>query len=76
MGNMHTVNDLLDTRCVNLIFEVQEGTRGCVTAVQVILFNFANYSPSIGMELKARKLHGNDKIRDSRQTNMSPKHYF
>jgi len=26
MGNMHTVNDLLDTRCVNLILEVQEGT--------------------------------------------------
>ena len=44
MGNMHTVNDLLDTRCVNLILEVQEGTRGCV-----------NYSPSIGMELKVSK---------------------
>ena len=55
MGNMHTVNDLLDTRCVNLILEVQEGTRSCVTAVQVILFNFANYSPSIGMELKVSK---------------------
>ena len=55
MGKMHTVNDLLDTRCVNLILEVQEGTRGCVTAVQVILFNFANYSPSIGMELKVSK---------------------
>ena len=25
--------------------------KGCVTAVQIILFNFANYSPSIAMEL-------------------------
>ena len=46
-------------------------------AVQFILFNFANNSPSIAMELEAtKKLHGNDKIRDSRQTNMSPEHYF
>ena len=39
---------------------------------------FANDSPSITMELKltAKKLHGNDKIRDPRQTNMSPEHYF
>ena len=29
--------------------------RGCVTAVQFILFNFANYSPSIAMELKVSK---------------------
>ena len=29
--------------------------RGCVTAVQFILFNFANYSPSIAMELKLSK---------------------
>ena len=28
---------------------------GCVTAVQFILFNFANYSPSVTMELKASK---------------------
>ena len=27
----------------------------CVTAVQFILFNFANYSPSIAMELKVSK---------------------
>ena len=25
---------------------------------------------------KAKKLHVNDKIRDPRQTNMSPEHYF
>ena len=29
--------------------------RGCVTAVQFILFNFANYPPSIAMELKVSK---------------------
>ena len=29
--------------------------RGCVTAVQFILFNFASYSPSIAMELKVSK---------------------
>ena len=29
--------------------------RGCVAAVQFILFNFANYSPSIAMELKLSK---------------------
>ena len=47
-------------------------------AVQFIMPNFANDSPSIAMELKltAKKLHGNDKIRDPRQTNMSPEHYF
>ena len=29
------------------------------------------------MEIKqAKKLHGNDKIRDPRQRNMSPEHYF
>ena len=28
---------------------------GCVTAVHFILFNFANYSPSIAMELKIGK---------------------
>ena len=27
----------------------------CVTAVQFILFNFANYSPSVAMELKVSK---------------------
>ena len=35
--------------------------------------------PQSEMELKVSKelkLHGNDKIRDSRQTNMSPEHYF
>ena len=29
--------------------------RGHVTAVQFILFNFANYSPSIAMKLKVSK---------------------
>ena len=29
--------------------------RGCVTALQFILFNFANYSPSIARELKVSK---------------------
>ena len=29
--------------------------RGSFTAVQFILFNFANYSPSISMELKVNK---------------------
>ena len=29
--------------------------RGCVTAVQFILFNFASYSPSFAMELKVSK---------------------
>ena len=28
---------------------------GCVTAVQFILFNFSNYSPSIAMELEVSK---------------------
>ena len=28
---------------------------GCVTAVQFILFNFANYAPSIAVELKVSK---------------------
>ena len=50
-------------------------------AVQFILFNFANFSPSIAMELKVskeitRKNRVNDKIRNPRQTNMSPEHYF
>ena len=44
-------------------------------AVQFTLFNFANYSPSIAMELKlskeiSRKIKINDKVRDPRQTNM------
>ena len=30
-------------------------TVGCVTAVQFILFHFANYSPSIAMKLKVSK---------------------
>ena len=29
--------------------------RDCVMAVQYILFNFANYSPSIAMELKNKQ---------------------
>jgi len=29
--------------------------RGCVMAVQIILFNLADYSPSIAMELKVSK---------------------
>ena len=47
-------------------------------AVQFITPNFANDLPSVAMELKltAKKLHVNDKIRDPRQTNMSPEHYF
>ena len=47
-------------------------------AVQFIMPKFANDSPSIAMELKltAKKLHENDKIRDPRQTNVSPEHYF
>jgi len=40
-------------------------------AAQFILFNFANYLPSIAMEVKVSK-----EIRDPRQTNMSPEHYF
>ena len=40
--------------CSN-IDDRQETERGCVTAVQFILFNFANYSPSIVMELKVSK---------------------
>ena len=46
--------------------------------VQFILFNLiANYSPSVAMELKVNKeITGNDKIRDPRQTNMSPGHCF
>ena len=35
--------------------DAQLHERGCVTAVQFILFNFANYSPSIAMELKASR---------------------
>ena len=52
--------------------------KGAGTAVQLILFNFANYSPSISMELKVSKeiTCVNDKIRDPLQTNMSPQHYF
>ena len=47
-------------------------------AVQFIMPKFANDSPSIAMELKltAKKLHVNDKIRDPRQKNVSPEHYF
>ena len=42
-------------------------------AVRFILFNFVNYSPSIAMEFKVSKeITCNDKIRDPRQTNMSP----
>ena len=45
---------------------------------QSSLFCFANYSPSIPMELKVSKeiTCNCDKIRDPRQTNMSPEHYF
>ena len=35
--------------------DAQLHERGCVTAVQFILFNFANYSPSIAVELKASR---------------------
>ena len=45
--------------------------------VQFILFNSANYWPSIAMKLKiSKEITCNDKIRDPRQTNMSPEHYF
>ena len=42
---------------VNVKFELRSTLfkRGCVTAVQFILFNFVNYSPSIAMELKVSK---------------------
>ena len=51
--------------------------KGLCHAVNFILFNFANYTPSITMELKVSKeLQVNDKIGDPRQTNMSPEHYF
>ena len=42
---------------VNVKFELRSTLfkRGCVTAVQFILFNFANYSPSVAMELKLSK---------------------
>ena len=49
---------------------------GCVTAVHFILFNFANYSPSIAISKVSKEFHVNDKIRNSRLTNMSPDHYF
>ena len=41
----------------NVKFELRSTLfkRGCVTAVQFILFNFANYSPSVAMELKVSK---------------------
>ena len=46
-------------------------------AVQFILFNFANCSPAVAMELNVSKeIHVNDKIRDSRQTDMSLDHYI
>ena len=35
--------------------DAQFHERGCVTAVQFILFNFANYSPSITMKLEASR---------------------
>ena len=37
------------------LFSFNMPWRGCATAVQFILFNFANYSPSIAMELKVSK---------------------
>ena len=37
----------------------------------------ANYSPSVAMELTlSKEITCNNKDRDSRQTNMSPEHYF
>ena len=44
--------------CVSVVVRVIAlllDLRGCVTAVQVILFNFANYSLSIAMKLKVSK---------------------
>ena len=38
-----------------VLFLTRHSERGCVTAVQFILFNFASYSPSIAMELKVSK---------------------
>ena len=36
-------------------YRVKNELKGCVTAVQFILFYFANYSPSLAMELKVGK---------------------
>ena len=41
--------------CIWDVAETKLCSRGCVTAVRFILFNFANYSPSIAMELKVSK---------------------
>ena len=48
----------------------------CVTAVQFILFNFANYSPIVAMELKVSKEITCKWQYQRSATNMSPEHYF
>ena len=51
--------------------------KGAVTAVQFILFNFANYSPSVAMELKvSNEITGKWQNQRSEKTNMPPEHYF
>ena len=51
--------------------------RGCITTAQYILFNFANYSPLIAMELKVSKeITGTWQNQRSETNNMSPEHYF
>ena len=43
--------------------------RGCVTPLLFILFNFANYSPSIAMEHKARKKIASKWLNQRSETN-------
>ena len=52
---MHVVKKQLFYRYIFFVKKADLFYRGCVTAVKFILFNFANYSPSIAMELKVSK---------------------
>ena len=45
------VAKIMQSAYVSVVFHF----KGAVSAVQFILFNFANYSPSIAMELKVSK---------------------
>ena len=56
------------------IFSTIKGTVS-VTAVQFILFNFANYSPWMAMELKVGKKITCKWQNQRSETNMSPEHY-
>ena len=61
------------TRPFYKYFDFKTGTwlKGAVSWVQFILFNVANYSPSIAMELKvSEEITGKWQIRDPRQTNI------